>query len=544
LDSFLGVPICLGKNLVGIVGLANRPGGYSEELVDYLEPFLRTCATIIQGDRDEHSRQRAERELQEAKQAAESANRAKSEFLANMSHEVRTPMAAVLGFSEMLLNHGLSQSERDKAIQSIRLNGQHLMQIIDDILALTKIEAQKLVLEYMPYSPWQIVQEVLSLLRVRASERSIALSVRAEGVVPKLAMIDPTRVRQILVNFVSNALKFTPAGGQVRVRFWCLNEDPQAEPFVCMSVEDTGIGIAREQLERLFEPFQQADTSTTRRFGGTGLGLSISMRLAEAMGGEITVTSEEGRGSEFTLRIPVGISRRQMGWVDAAELESAWVSPRMPSDTTVPTRMNGRILLAEDNPDIQTVVVAHLESAGLEVEVASNGLEAVSLAQSGKFDVILMDMQMPKLDGYGATSSLRQSGYRGPILALTAHAFAEDRARCLKVGCTEHLSKPITRELLLETIARYLAKRDQTPSTPAALPKSAVSDSQCEAAKCREQSPADNGLNQLQRGFVSRLPERAREIEQALADNDLTKLKSLAHRTKGVGGMYGFPELS
>lgn len=543
IECFLGLPIVRGDQLVGMIGLANRPGGYDWSLVEYLQPFLSTCATLIQGERDELRRQQAERDLQEAKLSAESANRAKSDFLANMSHEVRTPMAAVLGFSELLLTQGLSQADRDKALQAIRLNGQHLMQIIDDILDLTKIEANRLVLESIPCSPWQVILEVQSLLSVRALEQSLTLTVEAATPIPDRIVTDPTRLRQIIVNFVGNALKFTPRGGKVQIVLTCEGGSTTSRRPLAFSVEDSGIGMTPDQVSRIFEPFQQADSSTTRKYGGTGLGLSISQRLAIALGGDIEVHTAPGQGSRFVLRLPIGLDPADISWVAPEDLGTLWKSPAAVADSAALQPRSGSVLIAEDNPDIRSLIVLHLAGAGLEVSTAANGVEAVAKARERPFDLILMDMQMPELDGYGATSSLRQSGYRGPIIALTAHAFAEDRARCLNAGCTDHLSKPIGRDQLLQALGQYLPLVGV--AEPAANKGAASADPVRQPDPPQVVAPTPRpDLAQLQREFVARLPLRVEEMEAALSVRDWKQLARLAHRARGVGAMYGFPELT
>ncbi|MFO0888506.1 MAG: PAS domain S-box protein [Isosphaeraceae bacterium] len=538
LDSFLGLPLRHGARLLGMIGLANRPGGYSESQIHYLNPLLASCANLIEAYRGEQWRKSVEEDLQASKEAAEAANRAKSEFLANMSHEVRTPMAVMLGYADILLEPGLPAARRDQALQAIRRNGTHLLQIINDILDLSKIEAGKLSLDPAPCSPWKIVQEVASTLRVSADERGISLRVLHQGPLPSLVRLDEMRVRQILMNLVSNAVKFSEERDEVAVRIRAGRAEPDGGHFLEMVVRDEGIGMTPEQVARLFEPFQQADSSTTRRFGGTGLGLSITRRLAEAMRGTIEVSSEPGKGSRFTVHLPLELEPN-CTWYEPDECAETQLDEASANWIDMP-QLEGRVLLAEDSVDIQRLLVHHLGRLGLQVDVADNGLLAVEKALEGRYDVILMDLQMPELDGYGATSSLRRAGYEGPILALTAHALREDRERSLRCGCNDHLTKPIDPAQLAGTLKKYLSAGRSTPPTPPASLSADAPAPDSLASPLGE----DPSLADLVREYVDGLPDRLAQLERALADGDRERVAGLAHQTKGVAGMYGYPELS
>ncbi len=471
LDSFLGLPLHQGNRLFGMIGLANRPGGFDEALVHYLEPLVSSVASIIEGYQIQRERDRVEAELQAAKVAAELANLSKTQFLANMSHEVRTPVSAVLGYAEMLLEPHLPPHESAQAIQAIRSNGGHLLRILDDILDLSKVEAGKLILEPIPYSPWQLIREVVAALRVRADERRIRLEPHATSSIPGLVLLDPTRVRQVLVNLVSNAVKFSEPGGRIEVRIGITPQTDESPSQLLIEVEDQGIGMSPEQQEVIFQAFQQADNSTTRRFGGTGLGLSITRRLVDLMGGTIRVRSTLGQGSCFSVWLPFQPTTHQAGepiaWASPTDLMAAAPTARRTRGALPVRQLRGRVLLAEDSLDNQRVLLYYLSRIGLVAEVALNGLEAVEKARRGGFDLILMDMQMPELDGYGATQWLRRAGYSGPIVALTAHSLSEDREKCLNAGCDEYLTKPVSMGVLAETLARFLA---DSPSEPARVP--------------------------------------------------------------------------
>ena len=406
--------------------------------------------------------------LREASALAEAANRAKSEFLANMSHEIRTPMTAILGFAETLLDSDLSAAEARGAIHTIQRNGRHLLAIINDILDLSKIETGQLSVEQIRFSPAQIVTDVLGLMQLRADARDLVLEAECVGLIPETICSDPTRLKQVLVNLVGNAIKFTERGRvclQVR-----LTEPPDGEPLMQFDVIDSGPGLTAEQRARIFKPFTQADASTTRRFGGTGLGLTISRCLAERLGGGITVESEPGRGSCFHVTIATG-PLGDVPLVSHPLAAEASVPEPIASPADAEIQIDGRILLAEDGVDNQRLISRILERAGADVTVADNGqlaLDAVNEARESLclFDLIIMDMQMPVLDGYTACRVLRQRGYTGPIVALTAHAMAHDREKCLAAGCDDYATKPIDRRSLLEMVRRHLANATVVTDDP------------------------------------------------------------------------------
>ncbi|MBT6154476.1 MAG: PAS domain S-box protein, partial [Planctomycetaceae bacterium] len=406
---------------------------------------------------------------EELLQAALAANRAKSDFLANMSHEIRTPMTAILGYVD-LIEENVKLPENIESIGVIKRNGKHLLNLINDILDLSKVEAGKMTAEWVPCSPCQIVGEIASLMEVKANAKGLRFEARFEGPAPETIHSDPTRVRQMLINLVGNAVKFTQSG-EVRLVMHLLDKTG-GEPALQFEVIDTGIGMDDEQLAQLFQPFMQADTSTTRTFGGTGLGLTISQRFAEILGGEITVTSTPGEGSTFRLTIPTG-PLDGIGMVEgtteaARKIEQNSPTPSL-AESIRESESSGiqgrRVLLAEDAVDNQRLISFVLKKAGAEVIVAENGQIAVDLALAAQaedepFDVILMDMQMPILDGYDATKRLRKDGCQCPIIALTAHAMVQDRKKCIAAGCDDYATKPIDRTRLLELIADYSARKE------------------------------------------------------------------------------------
>ena len=401
-------------------------------------------------------------ELKAAKQSAETATQTKNEFLANMSHEIRTPMTAILGFSDVLLG-SVSEPDQVDGLRTIKKNGEYLLGIINDILDISKIESGKLEVEQIECSPHEILAEVASLLRVKASAKRLPLEVQYETALPETIRSDPTRLRQILINLTGNAIKFTELGS-VRLVARALDvesEDPQLQ----IDVVDTGIGVNAGQRDKLFQPFCQADTSTTRRFGGTGLGLAISKRLAEMLGGEIVVYRTSSAGSTFRVTVSAG-PLDGVRMLDAPHQEPG----ADPGDARQRREepLACRVLLAEDGPDNQRLLSFVLKKAGAEVTVAENGQvafdEALAARAAGnQFDVVLMDMQMPVLDGYEATRRLRDAGYAGPIVALTAHAMSGDRAKCIAAGCDDYTTKPIDRDALVQLVRGW---RDRQTTGP------------------------------------------------------------------------------
>ena len=417
--------------------------------------------------------------FENASKEADAANRAKSEFLANMSHEIRTPMTAILGFADVLREEVICcptcpedadcprRANATEAVATIRRNGEYLVQIINDILDLSKVEAGKLEVETIPCSLVKLVAEAQSLMQVPAKDKNLAFNVEYNGPIPETIETDPTRLRQILVNLIGNGIKFTERGG-VRLLVQLVDKGP-GEPVMQFDIIDTGVGLTEDQIARLFQPFAQADSSTTRKFGGTGLGLAISKRLANMLGGDVTVDSTPGEGSTFRVTVATGSLDGVRTLHNPAE--SALVKP--PGHVGSGSdhgELDCRILLAEDGPDNQRLITHVLTKAGAQITVVGNGQLAVEAALAARdegnpFDVILMDMQMPVMDGYKATGLLRRRGYDGTVIALTAHAMASDRDKCIEAGCNDYATKPIDRRKLIDAVGTHLEGR-----TPAEAP--------------------------------------------------------------------------
>ncbi len=403
---------------------------------------------ILETNRDVTEQVRAEKALRAATEAAQAANQSKSEFLANTSHEIRTPMTAILGYADLLARH-MTDPDDLQCVRTIRRNGEFLLEIVNDILDLSRIEAGRLDIVRERFAVDELVHEVVSLMHVRAAEKGLPLAVEYDGLVPETIESDPTRLRQILVNLIGNAIKFTDSG-EVRLG---VRAEPEHDRLV-FDVADTGIGMSADQQRRLFLPFSQVDTSVTREFGGSGLGLAISRRLADMLGGEISLASAPGRGSTFTLSIAIGRSQ------DVPLVEPRAALVRAPRTEAPSRRLDCRVLVVDDRRDIRLLTQHVLEEAGAHVEVAVDGRDALDrmdeLRESGRTpDVVLLDIQMPNLDGYEVARLLREQGYERPLIALTAHAMKGDHERCREAGCDDYIAKPIDAPELVETVARH-----------------------------------------------------------------------------------------
>ena len=425
-----------------------------------LTGFMAIEADVTAQRRNEEELALRAKEMEALRDAANDANRAKSEFLANMSHEIRTPLTSILGYTDLLFEDGdisLAPQRRVETLETIRRAGTHLLTVINDILDLSKIEAEKLSVETIQVPVVDLINEVVSLLSPRAKAKGVTLRSELSGPVPALILSDPTRLRQILMNIAGNATKFTQHGSVViRVGAVGAPQDSQSRGRLIIDVEDTGPGLNSDAAARLFQPFSQADSTVTRSHGGTGLGLTISRRLARLMGGDvILLKTEPGKGATFRLELPL---RPVAGCTTVNDLTESHADV-VPASANI--RLEGRILLAEDGIDNQRLISHHLRKAGADVMVANNGVIALAMfedaASKGEhFDLLVTDMQMPEMDGYTLASTLRERGVRTPIVALTAHAMREDRERCLSAGCDDYASKPIDKAVLLGTCAHWL----------------------------------------------------------------------------------------
>ncbi|MFN3153313.1 response regulator [Bremerella sp.] len=448
--------VCAGKKEsleFEIIALKGTRRWMHTTAVPFVLPNGETVHLAI--TRDVTWAKRREQELCLAKAKAESANLAKGEFLANMSHEIRTPMTAILGFSEALATQ-VDTPEAKESCEIIRRNGENLLGILNDILDLSRIESGKLETEFIPFSISDVLCDIYNLMKVRSDAKELDLQLHLAEDLPSLVVSDPTRIRQIIVNLVGNAIKFTNIGSvKIYVSSSKLKSSEQGHSHqLKFLVVDTGTGITAEHKQKIYEPFEQADTSITRVFGGSGLGLTISHRLVGKLGGNLSFKSVIGRGTIFRFCLPVDV-------VSDGDLQNpvslGHHSSEKKDNPEAANPLQGlRILLVEDGPDNLRLISFLLRKAGASVTSHVNGLEAVTcvLEAAEEFDVILMDMQMPVMDGYTATRHLREEGIETPIIALTAHAMRQDREKCLAAGCTEYLTKPINRKELLDTVQR------------------------------------------------------------------------------------------
>ncbi len=558
-----------------ILGLAND-NKLTQNLIANASPVLghdsKYRGVLVSFD-DVTQLESTKKDLRVAKQVADEANQAKSDFLAHMSHEIRTPMNAILGYTDVL-RRGFDETtkERQEYLNTIHTSGEHLLALINDILDLSKIEAGRMELELVRSSPHRLIHQVASVLRGKADEKGISLNIRFDTPMPETILIDGVRLHQAIMNLAGNAIKFTATGG-VTIAARMIGTDtsgavhaPTSRPQLAIDIIDTGIGMPKAVQERVFEPFAQADSSVTRRFGGTGLGLAISKQLAEALGGGIAIRSEEGQGSTFTLTVDVG-SLDGIEMIDAQTALAATARDESQSQDLIQLPP-ARILAVDDGDSNRKLIHVVLSRAGVEVVSVENGQLAVDRALSEPFDVVLMDMQMPVMDGYLATRTLRDAGYELPIIAMTAHAMRGDEEKCREAGCSGFLTKPIKIDLLLATLRNVLAERDQAsvPKSlmvpkgpdPADLPTAAVEShrhvretDQSAETETRETLPDigpircslpldDSDFLEIAEEFMTRLKEQLTAMCQACSQNDDVQLAQLAHWLKGSGGTAGF----
>ena len=464
----------------------------------------------------------AQKDLYRAEEA-ELANKMKSRFLAAMSHEIRTPLTAIIGYGEASMDPDQSISERLKGTKRIIHNASHLLGLINGILDFSKVEAGKLDLEELSVSPIELICEICDTVQVKAKEKRLSLDIEFIFPVPKQIKTDPLRVKQVLINLIGNAIKFTERGHiNLKVSYSKLNEQ------MIFEVEDTGIGMTEEQQSKIFQPFIQADSSTTRKYGGTGLGLALSKDLVEKMGGKISVESNLGVGSRFTVTINRGNPDdleliQQCDQAIAYDLEKSKYGAQI-------NRLTGSVLLVDDNEDNRQLLRIVIKKMGPEVTVVENGMKALEVMNQHNFDVILMDMQMPEMDGPTATVELRKLGYNLPIIALTANAYKEDRERCLAAGCNDFVTKPILRDRLYETLSSYLENDNKSQLETSPIVSSLMLE--------------EPELAGIVKGFTEKLPHIIKSLRDALIEENWDNIKRCLHDVKGSSTTFGYPQLS
>ncbi len=454
-------------------------------------------------------RRKVEAELEALAHSLLGENEAKSRFLANMSHEIRTPITSIIGYAEAIKDGDLDQSGIDTIIR----NGRHLLSIINDILDLSKIEARKLDVELIDIDFFRLLKDVESVVSKTATDKGLEFFFEYQIPLPDRILCDATRLRQILINLCNNAIKFTDKG---YIQIWVSHDSQENQLY--FSVVDTGIGMSQEQQKKLFEPFSQADTSTSRVYGGTGLGLNISRSLAQLMGGDISFTSEQNIGSCFTLTI-------EMKLPEDCEFVSQVPSEcrEGESEEVASPDLSGRVLLAEDHDDNRKLIVMMLQKMGLEVVEAFNGEKAVEAAMVDDFDLILLDIQMPVMDGLQAREMLDQIGVSCPIIALTANAMKHEVEHYIEVGFDDYLAKPIKRGQFARTIARYLGQENQV-------------------AEQQQQVFDDAAFAELKRNYAQTLHFEVQQLVDYMNNEDHQQIARVSHMIKGTAGNFGFDQ--
>ena len=491
--------------------MVNQIRHYQQQLEDYkhhLEDKVESRTKALEAMNSQ---------LELAIAQAEQANQLKSRFLANMSHEIRTPLTAIMGFTEQLLHNDKIANDKQH-LSTILRNSKHLLELINNILDLSKIEAEKLAVDQAPINVVQLVHDIESIIEPLAKEKQLTLNINYELPLPRTIYSDITRLKQILINVANNAVKFTEQGNvSICVHFH------QKRKMLEFVVTDTGIGMSENQIKRVFKPFEQADATTTRRFGGTGLGLCISKNLAQLLGGDVVLKSEIGKGSKFSISVSCHLTGRKPA-LQLLTDKSQLTPERDPLLSFATNHFDANILVAEDNPDNQLLIKLLLQTWGLEPDIASNGAQAVEMALVNDYQLIIMDMQMPVMGGLEATRMLRHAAYDGPIIALTANVMNHDIGTYLEAGCDKALGKPIDKDALENVLVSYLHLEKDNQNKWDNLLKSE-----------KFQQIADN--------YLANLPTYLDEVKTYQRSDDWEALRNVAHSIKGSAGCFNFDDI-
>lgn len=459
--------------------------------------------------------------LIEARDIAEKANQTKSEFLSNMSHEIRTPLTSIIGFAESCLDPKQTPKECSTAIKTIIRSGKHLMHIINEILDFSKVEAGKLEVEMVSVKLEEMLTDIEHLISILAEAKGLLFTINYRYPLPEKFISDPLRIKQILINLCSNAIKFTQSG-HVNLNVSYAADSSE----LVFDVIDTGIGISQQQQEKIFTAFEQADSSITRNYGGTGLGLALSKNLIELLDGEISVESTPGKGSHFTVKIKVAEVKSNNFIYEKSKKRSEKLSENV---IQVP-ELEGQILIVEDSKDIQELMKLIIKRTGVDIDIVQNGEEAIRAATESKYDLVLMDIQMPVMDGLTAIKELKQLDYNQPIVAMTANAMKKDRDKYFAEGFTDFISKPVNQNYLYLILTRYLKTKRDTANMDSFITSSLLAD--------------EPDLIDLVDKFIIRIPVLKDDINKAFTDNNYDELARIIHQLKGVGGGYGYSMLT
>jgi len=512
-NFYLGVPMIINNQRYGVLNFyAQQPPvkpftTLDLEFVNLINAWVRSILERII----------AQEHMEQAARSARAANDAKSYFLANMSHEIRTPLTTIIGYSENLTSLAYLKDDARKHLNTIIRAGRHLHELINDILDLSKIEAGQLLLEIVQTSPIATLQQAIQVIQPLAEAKKLKINLDISYPIPEFIYTDPTRLRQIVLNLCSNAVKFTEQG-EITIRMRYL--EPMAK--LQFTVVDTGIGMTDEEMERILHPFTQADSSITRRYGGTGLGLYISQQLVEKLGGHMSFFSKRYQGSEFDFTIDVGdVSNVKLihnEQPNNSATEHEFYLPYQQVDATA--------LIVDDTTENRDLLKYYLNQIGLQVEEALNGMEALTILKYKSYDLVLMDTNMPELDGISTIKALRENGYKNAILSVSANALQQDFQRSQLVGANGYITKPIEPKKFYETIYRLLEKNDDSdPATQTA----AQTDARFESLVSR---------------FLDHLPEKLKALSDAVERQDWALATDISHNLKGLGGGYGFQAIT